>query len=113
MIYITHMYTFDEYQNLLKETNNYKIKKVTRGEVLDRILLFLYNNNSEEVTITIEDRDFRFIKNIGVVIDSSTGEIMCMYDDEFYRFETDDWLLEEYKDEYRLDHGFVKITRTK
>jgi hypothetical protein len=104
------MYTFDEYQNLLKKTNNYKIKKVTRAEVLDRTLLLLHEN-SGDVIVTIEDKKLQFIKDRGDVIDAITGEIMCIYDDEYYRLETNDWLLEEYRDEYCLDYGFVKIVR--
>jgi hypothetical protein len=110
MIYVEHLHTFDEYQDFYKETNKYKIEKVTRAEVLDRTLLFLYYNPGD-VIITIEDKQLLLLKDRGDVIDAVTGEIMCIYDEEYYRIQTCDWLLEEYNDDYCLNYGFMKITR--
>lgn len=111
MIYTTHLHTFDEnYESYKKHYEKYTIEKVTRAEVLDKVLLLLCNNPGD-VTVTIENRDFTFMKDRGDVIDAYTGEIMCIYDDEYYRIQTNDWFLEEYHDDYVLSHGFVKITR--
>lgn len=110
MIYVEHLHTFDEYLNFYKNNKDYKIKKVTRAEVLDRTLLFL-DENPGDVIITIEDKKLQFLKDRGYVIDAITGEIMCIYDDECYRIQTCDWLLEEYNDDYCLNYGFMKITR--
>ncbi len=111
MIYTEHLYTFDEhYESYKGQNEKYTIEKVTRAEVLDYILLHLYKT-SGDVTVTIEDRDFTFLKDSGIVIDAFTGEIVCTYDDEYYRIQTDDWFLEEYQNEHCLNYGFMKITR--
>ena len=111
MIYTEHLHTFDEhYESYKRQNEKYTIEKVTRAEVLDRTLLLL-DENPGDVIITIEDKKLQFLKDRGDVIDAITGEIMCIYDEEYYRFQTCDWLLEEYKDDYCLNYGFMKITR--